>query len=239
MINCAICDDDVRMVQTVKEIMKNALWENECVAQIETYSNAVSFLSDILEYKPLDLVVLDIIMPDYNGMEIAHEIKKRFPDCCIIFLTSHVKYAVEAYELQIFRYTPKSEINTKLPRYLKEALSMLTLQENSAYHITKNEHVERLSYRQILNIRKDGKYSVVCCLDRREIRIRKSLSEVFNELDAQEFIYIDRGLIVNIALIQKVEDHEVVCKNGERLPVSRSKEKETKQRIVRYWGEKI
>ena len=239
MINCAICDDDMRTVEAVKRIVMEALLENGSMAHVDTYTDSVSFLSDVLEYKPLDLVVLDIEMPYYSGIEIASEIKKRFPDCCIIFLTSHIKYAVESYELQIFRYTPKDEIDTKLPRYLKEAINMLTLQENSVYNIIKNEHVERLSYKQILYMRKDGKYSVVCCLDGREIRIRKPLNEVYQELDDHEFIYTDRGIIVNIALIQKIADHEVVCKNGERLPVSRSKQKEIKQRIVHYWGGKI
>ena len=180
-----------------------------------------------------------VIQRTLSRRNVASEIKKRFPDCCIIFLTSHIKYAVESYELQIFRYTPKDEIQTKLPRYLKDAITMLTLQENCVYNIMKNEIIERLPYRQILYIRKDGKYSVVCCIDKREIRVRKSLNDVYSELDDQEFIFIDRGYIVNIALISRISDHEVICKNELHLPISRSKLKETKSRITQYWGFKI
>jgi len=103
----------------------------------------------------------------------------------------------------------------------------------------KNEIIERLPYRQMLYIRKDGKYSVICCVDKREIRVRKSLNDVYSELDDQEFIFIDRGYIVNIALISRISDHEVICKNELRLPISRSKLKETKSRITQYWGEKV
>ncbi len=239
MLNCAICDDDKNIVDSVKHIMETVLRQNECVGNISTYTSSQLFFFDIAEYKPLDLAVIDIEMPDYDGLQLAIEIKKHFPECIIIFLTSHIKYAVESYELQIFRYTPKSEIDTKLHRYLEEAINMLLLQNGCTYTILKNENLERLPYNQMLCIRKDGKYSVITCIDKREIRIRKSLREVSAELAENEFITIDRGCIVNIALIMRVSDKDVICKNGERLPISRSKLKETKSKITQYWGSKI
>ena len=239
MLNCAICDDDKNIVDSVKRIMETVLRENECVGSISTYTDSRLFFFDVAEYKPLDLAVIDIEMPDYNGLQLAVEIKKYFPECMIIFLTSHIKYAVESYELQIFRYTPKNEIDTKLYRYLKEAINMLLLQNGCTYTILKNGNLERLPYNQMLCIRKDGKYSVITCIDKREIRVRKSLKEVVFDLDEREFIVIDRGCIVNIALIKRISEHEVVCKNDVRFPISRSKLKETKSRIAQYWGDKI
>ena len=178
-------------------------------------------------------------MPHYDGLQVAAEIKKHFPESFIILLTSHLKYAIEAFELQIFRYAQKSDIDVKLPRYIKDALTMLTLQDGCVYTILKNENLERLPYNQILCVKKDGKYSVITCIDRREIRLRKSLSEVINELDEREFLLIDRSCIVNISLISRVCDSEVICKNGMHLSVSRAKLKETKTRVALYWGSKI
>ena len=202
------------------------------------YGFALVF-SDLMEYKPIDIAVVDIEMPHFNGMQIAAEIKSRFPECYIIFLTSHIKYAVESYELQIFRYTPKSELETKLPRYLNEALKMLKNQEGSTYTFLKNENRERLPYSQILYVKKDGRYSIITCVDNREIRIRKSLHEIFDELDKHEFMMIERSCIVNIAMITRVSEHHVICKNGASLPISRYKLKETKTKVTLYWGEKI
>lgn len=91
----------------------------------------------------------------------------------------------------------------------------------------------------MLCIEKDGKYSVITCIDNREIRIRKPLSQILSELDPAEFILVDRGCVVNIALISRISNHEVVCKNGALFSISRAKLKETKVRIANYWGEKI
>lgn len=236
MLNCAICDNDKIIVDTVMAMVKNAFKETGCIGNIETYTDSRCLLSDILEYRPFDLVITEIEMLYFNGKQVVAEIRRRFPQCCIIFLTSHIEYAVETCELGIFRYTLKNDIHIKLPEYLKEALMTFALQKENTYPILKCGNIERLPYNQILYIRKDGKYSVVNCVDKREIRIRKTLHVVAEELKDQTFIFIDRGCIVNIALINKISANEVICKNGERLPISRSKLKETKSRVMRYWG---
>ena len=238
-MNCAICDDDKGTVDAVNVILKNILRENECAGNICTYTDSRSLILDLTDYKPIDLAIIDIEMPYYNGLQVAKEIKTRFPECYIIFLTSYIKYAVEAYEFQIFRYTPKSEIETKLPRYIDEAVKLINLQNGRTYTVVKNEILERLPYNQMLYVSKEGKYAVITCIDGREIRVRKSLHEVFDELDQNEFVIIDRGYIVNLAFISRICDHEVVFKNDVHLSISRYKLKETKLRVARYWGEKM
>lgn len=234
-----ICDDDAAIVEQAKAVTKAVFHNNDCGVSITTYTSSVLLLSDILEYKPVDLAILDIEMPHYTGMQLAEEIKHRFPACCIIFLTSHIKYAVESYELQIFRYTPKSEIKTKLPVYIADAIHLLRIQKEQSYTILKCNNLEQLPYKQILCIEKDGKYSVITCVNNREIRIRKPLGQVVEELDAAEFALVDRGCVVNIALISRIGNHEVICKNGTRFSISCARLKETKVQIANYWGEKI
>ena len=69
--------------------------------------------------------------------------------------------------------------------------------------------------------------------------MRKSLGQVYGELDAEEFIYIDRGCIVNMIHIMQIKDGMAVLKNGVSLPVSRSHLQEVKERINSYWGAHI
>lgn len=185
------------------------------------------------------MLICDIEMPVYDGIYIAKEVKKHFPDCLIIFLTSHLKYAVTSYELQIFRYTPKSDINEKLYSYIKDAIVLFGIQRGSVYTVTKNDISERIPYKQIVYIKKDGKNSVLCCTNNREIKLRKSLREIRKEFDAGEFLTVDRGYIVNIIQIAHIDNSQVYCVTGEKLPISRSNLKAVKLRIIDYWGGKI
>ena len=70
-------------------------------------------------------------------------------------------------------------------------------------------------------------------------KVRKSLQRVFDELNAPEFIFIDRGYIVNIIQIMKISDSTAILKNGEQLPISRSHLQEVKQKINEFWGAHI
>ena len=70
-------------------------------------------------------------------------------------------------------------------------------------------------------------------------KVRKSLQQVFDELHAQEFIFIDRGYIVNIIQIMKISGSMAYLKNGEMLPISRSHLQEVKKQINRFWGAHI
>ena len=69
--------------------------------------------------------------------------------------------------------------------------------------------------------------------------MRKSLGQVYEELGAEEFIYIDRGCIVNMIQILQVKEGAAVLNNGVSLPISRSHLQEVKEKINRYWGAHI
>ena len=79
----------------------------------------MSKVYDIQEQKHYDLILSDIEMPKMNGMELAGYIKSYLPQVFIIFITSHIKYAIDAYELSIFRYVPKNMITERLKPALK------------------------------------------------------------------------------------------------------------------------
>ncbi len=69
--------------------------------------------------------------------------------------------------------------------------------------------------------------------------MRRSLQQVYEELGAEEFLYIDRGCIVNMIHIMQVKDGQAVLKNGVSLPVSRSHLQGVKEQINAYWGSHI
>jgi len=70
-------------------------------------------------------------------------------------------------------------------------------------------------------------------------KVRKSLQQVFEELNTPEFIFIDRGYIVNIIQVMKISDGMAYLKSGVTLPISRSHLQEVKQQINKYWGAHI
>ena len=98
--------------------------------------------------------------------------------------------------------------------------------------------LSKLTPEIVLYIQRDGKNAEIFFCEE-STKVRKSLQQVFDELAAEEFIFTDRGCIVNIIHIMQVKDGEAVMKNGLHLPISRSHLQEVKDKINSYWGEHL
>ncbi len=236
MIRIAICDDEINMVMQNEEIVKNTLQACGVGYDIVTYTHSSNLLSDITEDKFFyDLILLDIEMPEISGMELAGKIKASLPNVKIIFITSHVEYAIDAYELSVFRYVPKSNAKERLEAAVADASKLLELEAGQEYTIQTNNRLERIQYKDILYIVRDGKNAEIVS-NTSTSKVRKSLQQVYEELDAPEFIFIERGCIVNIIHIMKIQEGMVYLKNQEMLPISRSHLQDVKQQIAQFWG---
>lgn len=239
MVQIGICDDDKDMVFRQEDMVKKTLTYMGVGCRIITYTKSSNLLWDISEDGFFfDLILLDIEMPERSGMEIAEKIKPCLPNVKIIFITSHLEYAIDAFELSVFRYVPKNDMEKRLRSAVCDAVKLIGLEEGQVYCIRTNSRMEKIPCREILYIQREGKNASIVS-EHGISTVRKSLQQVFEELSAEEFIYIDRGCIVNIIHIMQIKEGMAVLKNGVSLPVSRSHLQEVKERINTYWGRHI
>ena len=119
MIRISICDDDAVSLKVIKEKVKGWFEEyhRDQTCLIEAFSNGKELLSNLRE-NSFDLFILDLEMPKINGLELAKQIRTILPFTMIIFLTSHIKFAVEGYKVQALRYITKDRIDLELPEAL-------------------------------------------------------------------------------------------------------------------------
>lgn len=239
MLQIGVCDDDSRMASMYAQAAEESLRQCGAVGRVLSYTDSRNLLWDITEDGFFfDLLLLDIEMPGVTGMELAEKIRDVLPDIRIIFITSHMEYAIDAFELSIFRYVPKNQLEQRLPGALRDAVRLLELEDGRAYTIQTNSRLEKIPYKEILFIERDGKNA---CFTTKAgtARVRKSLQQVWEELDAEEFIFIDRGCIVNLIHVMRMKDGMAVLKNGAALPVSRSHLQSVREQINRYWGKHV
>lgn len=239
MIRIAICDDEEKAVSLDEEIVKSSLQSCGIGYEIAVYTCGTNLLADITDDGFFfDLILLDIEMPDINGMKIPEKIKSFLPNVKIIFVTSHTEYAIDAFELSIFRYVPKNNLDVKLTAAVADAAKLIELEAGQEYTIQTSNRMEKIPFKEIYYIQRDGKNASIVS-GTGTSKIRKSLQQMFDELNTPEFLFIDRGYIVNIIQIMKISDGMVMLKNGEKLPVSRSRLQEVKRQINRFWGAHI
>ena len=95
------CDDDGCMLSRLEELA-GKFFRTHCVdVKIRPYQSGGNLLYDLQDGFSYDLFLLDIEMPGTDGMELAKEIHDALPAAGVIFITSHLEYAVVAYELSL------------------------------------------------------------------------------------------------------------------------------------------
>ncbi|MCR5213063.1 MAG: LytTR family DNA-binding domain-containing protein [Eubacterium sp.] len=239
MLRIAICDDEQEMVENHKAVVEECLRKCNEIGEIVTYTLSDNLLYDITEDEfYYDLILLDIEMPSFSGMDVAGKVKPFLPNVKIIFITSHIEYAIDAFELSIFRYVPKDNRMEKLPLAVTDAIRLLTLEGGKFYTIQTSNRFEKIPYKDIIYIQRDGKNSEIF-YGHSNTKVRKSLKQTYDELGADEFIFTDRGCIVNILHVMQIKDGVAIMKNGEQLPISRSHIQDVKDKINSYWGKHI
>lgn len=248
MLQIAICDDETLLLEEIRKITESCLQSQQTFSILSTYTDGKGLFYDIQDGKRFDLLLLDIEMPELSGMELAGRIHELLPDALMLFVTAHYKYAVDAYELHIFRYIPKNQLRERLPHALRDAVSLLEIQNTDSYIISSQNRLERIPYKEILYIEKDGKNALFHTVSTQKQpadqagksrRVRKTLTEVFDELHSEEFHFIERGYIVNLRHVTGISHTDCILTDQTRLPVSQSRLPEFKKRLNSYWKDKI
>lgn len=234
MVKAAVCDDQEIYAKRLEGVVNDTCRERGTSVSVSRYTDSGMLLYDVEEGAYFDLFLLDIEMPGLDGMKLAAKIRRCLPDALIVFITSHTEYAIKAYELSVFRYIPKSESETCLPLALLDAFAIVERRSQECYLIETPRKLKKLAVDEILYIYKDQKNSVFVLKEER-VQVRKSLSQVIKELNRPEFLMVERGYVVNLYHVMKLEDGEVHMRGGDILPVGSSHQKEVRSAVGRFW----
>ncbi|MCI9074947.1 MAG: response regulator transcription factor [Dorea sp.] len=240
MFKIAVIDDSKEMTEVVREIAKRQAEESgiESEIMIKTYTDPEAFLDDLKEGRYFHIFILDVEMPEMTGVELADNIRELQKDGYIIFLTCHPEFAIQGFERDVFQYILKSDMEFRLPAVLEQVFE-ICVREHTEYYLIANRHrMEKIRCGDIIYVKKEGK-NCILYTEGEEHYDRKTMDQVRRFLEPIGFICIDRGRIVNIEHILKIEKNEVYMDNDAVLEISRANIKKVKEQVTEYWGECI
>lgn len=224
----AVCDDEAICRRQLSEAVDAVAGSLDIVT--ERHENGREFLKSFRE-NPCDLVFLDIEMPEMDGITIAREIRKLDADVSIVFLTSHIEYALEGYEVNALRYLTKPVQQSKLKEILDHVSARMQAQRVLWLKTDMGE--ERVPLSDILFFEARNQNVFVHTSDG-DFTVRYNISDYEAELSDDGFFRIHRGYIVSLRKIKRIDSKEVTLDDGTVLPVSRTKEKELREALFRH-----
>ena len=222
-ISCIIIDDE----PTAREIIATHLAKMESVKVVGSCAGAVEAFN-LINAQKVDLIFLDINMPEISGLSFARSINK---DIRIIFTTAYREYAIDGFDLQAVDYLLKPISFERLYRAV-----------NSFYAIYFNKEEQQLPEKNALQndfmfVRADRKmirinFAEICYIESlsdylkihtrtNEIVIRESISNLETQLPISDFLRVHRSFIISLAALDSYTS-EYAEINGRAIPISRS-----------------
>jgi len=192
----------------------------------------------MLQKEKVDILLLDIQMPEVTGLEFARRLKN---PPSIIFTTAYSEYAVESYELDVVDYLLKP---IAFPRFM-QAINKVTDRkgynsdqvppvvnvirqqpeqpekpEENSLIIKSGYKVYRINYDELLYIEGQREYVTFHTLKQR-ITTLFSLKELEERLPSDQFIRIHKSYIISLRHIEMIE-RNILQIAGKKLPVGGS-----------------
>lgn len=211
----AICDDDKQQADNIADAIKGLGSSGE----IEIYQTGEELLKASKREPYFTVVFLDIYFPIENGIEIAKELQKISPDTEIVFVTTSREHAVEAFSVRAIHYLVKpvtseniQEVFGRLARNREKA--EITLAVNVG------RSLRRIPINDIYSLQSSNHATEIIMSDGAVIKTWATLEDLKTQLD-DNFLKIQRGMIVNMHYIEQMGADSCVLRNGTKLLLSR------------------
>lgn len=175
-----------------------------------------------LRQNKVDLLFLDIKMPDISGIEFA-QILKNGP--LVVFTTAYSEYAVQGFDLDAVDYLLKPFSLARFTKACNKALEMKNVrgEEVPDFIFLKTGYEEEKVYlKDILYIEAAGNY-MTYVLKERKLMCRQNVPEALQALPEQDFVRVHRSFIVGVKHVGKIARQQVWV-NGVEIPVGASYE---------------
>ncbi len=220
VLKIAICDDDVHELTRLTNLLRKYQEERKSTLKYVTFSNAIELLHSVRKDN-FDVLLMDILMPGFNGMQAAHEIREFNNKVKIIFLTSSPEFAVESYAVDAYYYLLKPCAGEKLFPVL-DSFFLDSQKEEAALHIKTASGVLRIPFSRLEFLEVINKKLYFHLTDGSVKEIYGSLAEFEPQLlNREEFIKVHRSCIVNMSCIQELNAQELITYAKQSAPVSR------------------
>ena len=207
MIKTGICDDKKRNLTLLEGTISECLKELETAAEIFTYDSGKDLLKD---YEQLDLIFLDIEMPEMDGT--VKIIREKCYAGKIIMASANTERFKEAFTIDTFRFVSKPFQKEEVMEALKDYIETRLGTEEIKVHRKRNEFV--FYQKEILYVYAVNS-SIELCMRNGIYRMEGSLSELEGILDPRLFYKISKQYIVNLKEISKYQDEKVTIQGTE------------------------
>lgn len=231
MNSLAICEDNKFMLEKLEEMAKLYVKNKDLHAGIWTFESGEELMR---EREDFDVLLLDYKLPGISGVEVAKKFGKRSR---IIFVTAYKDYALDAFDVGAVHYLVKPVTKERLFLALDRAREQLGRTRRKKLTLMKDGALERILINDITYCEVFGHR---LCIHTAEgcREYSETLDMLEEQLDGR-FFRCHRSFLVNMAHILSVDKGTAILDSGERVLVSRRRQREFMRRLSFFLKDEV
>ncbi|MDE6386267.1 MAG: LytTR family DNA-binding domain-containing protein [Lachnospiraceae bacterium] len=217
MLMIAVCDDEVRECLHLSKQIQTVLEELNIPHIIKQYNSGQQLLQASEEF---DIVFLDIIMSDVDGLQTAKTFRRNFFDKILIFVSSSRQYVFDVFELEAFEYLVKPIDTGKLRRTLLRCVSKTNQSSEDYIIISKDRQTRKLFLDEIRYfeihgrlIEAHGKNPVFSWYEQ--------IGTLETMLLKKDFFRCHKSYLINLKYVDVYNKTEATLDNGEKILIAK------------------
>ncbi|MCI4669803.1 MAG: LytTR family DNA-binding domain-containing protein [Bacteroidia bacterium] len=220
---CLIVDDDPMARKQLGHLIDKV----DYLYLLEAIDKPLKAL-EVVKSQQLDLIFLDIEMPELSGFELA---KHKQAGTGLIFTTSKKKYALEAFDMEAEDYLIKPILFPRFLQSVQKALKAHQFASPGIHHsyrdhlfLKENKRLIRTATSDIFYIESTGDYAKFFT-ENGMVVVHSTLKNILKLLDPSKFVKVHRSFVVNVQKIIDIEDNSLLIKD-KIIPISRAQKSE-------------
>ena len=231
MYRIALCDDDREFCSSFENRLKDILDKRMVEYAVFVFCDTPSFLRALNNGERYDLVFLDVLIADQNGIDFARSLRARGYDFDIIFVTTSKDYAVDSFDVDSLYYLVKPVATDKL----KSSLERFLKKKNAgSIRLDTPEGYLNIRLADIVYIEINNHTISIHKADGGTETFRGTLEDMETRLPLSMFLRPHRGYLVNYEYINGFSRNGIKLTRDTVIPVSRKRYNEAFGKFMEY-----
>lgn len=230
MLSIAVCDDEVIECSNMAKRIKGIMEEMKIPCIIRQFQSGRELLKALESF---DIIFLDIIMQDLDGMKTAQIFRKKLFDKILIFVSSSREYVFDAYDVEAFQYLLKPIDEKKLKKVLQKAVFKVENHSQEFIIVSRERQKKKLFLDDIYYFEIKGRIINIHGTDG-IFTYYGQIGVLENSLQEKGFFRCHKSYLINLRYVDVYNRQEIILDNGERIVVAKRRYEEFCKEILGY-----